>query len=319
MCKKAYVAYNMNKDIVKKSSSGGMFYTITEFLFDKYNKIKIYGCVLNDKLEAVHIGTNNREKRDEMCGSKYISSKLGICYQRIMEDLLDSEMVVFTGTPCQVFGLIKYLEKNHISTEKLLTIDFICHGVANQKFFYDYIKFLEKKYSSEAVRCNFRSKITPQKLQQMKVDFENGKQYIASTAKFDWFYSVYQKKLCINQACFQCKHATQNRMSDFTLSDGWGYATKECFSPSIIICNSEKANLLFSQLKNKLVSRELRLDEIKHTNYYQSTTKPDEYDRFNEIYNQDGYLAAQKYVGNNTLSVKIKSKLADIIYSMEVN
>ena len=35
---------------------------------------------------------------------------------------------MFTGTPCQVDGLLAALGGKH--TEGLLTVDFVCHGVA---------------------------------------------------------------------------------------------------------------------------------------------------------------------------------------------
>ena len=41
--------------------------------------------------------------------------------------------MLFSGTPCQVAGLYTYLGES--ASDKLITIDIICHGVPSPKFF----------------------------------------------------------------------------------------------------------------------------------------------------------------------------------------
>ena len=50
---------------------------------------------------------------------------------------------MFTGTPCQIAGLKKYLGKDY---ENLLTQDFVCHGVPSPFVWKKYLESLEKQY-----------------------------------------------------------------------------------------------------------------------------------------------------------------------------
>lgn len=73
----------------------------------------------------------------------------------------------------------------------------ICHGVGSKTFFNDYIKCLENKYESKAVKVNFRAKHHKGQKQDMKVLFNNGREYHASSTKYNWFYLVYLQNLIL--------------------------------------------------------------------------------------------------------------------------
>ena len=149
MKQKYYVAIHNSNDIWKRSSSGGAFTAITDAWFEKYNESAVvYGCVFDENLNAVHIRTTTKVKRDRMCGSKYIQSNIAGIFKDVENDLNNGLYVCFSGTPCQIAGLKKYLECKKVEQkEYLLTIEVICHGVGSIKFFKDYIKDLEKKYN----------------------------------------------------------------------------------------------------------------------------------------------------------------------------
>ena len=183
MKQKYYVAIHNSNDIWKRSSSGGAFTAITDAWVEKYNESAVvYGCVFDENLNAVHIRTTTKVKRDRMCGSKYIQSNIAGIFKDVENDLNNGLYVCFSGTPCQIAGLKKYLECKKVEQkEYLLTIEVICHGVGSIKFFKDYIKDLEKKYKGKAFKCNFRTKRSPEKRQDMEVVFNNGKRYNASS------------------------------------------------------------------------------------------------------------------------------------------
>ena len=314
-----YYCFNKNEEIVKKSSSGGMFYTISKYFLNSKKNAKVYGCILDDQLNAMHVSVTSIEDINPLLGSKYIQSNLNKSFENIKKDLINNYSVLFSGTPCQVDALNKFLDSNLISKQNLLTIDFICHGVANNLFYKDYIKYLEKKYRSSAVSCSFRAKNKPGKLQDMRVTFANGKKYIASTTKYDWFYSAYHSNLIIKPACFKCPYTKLDRHSDFTLADAWGYKSNDCQSPSLVICNSQKANLLFNEILDEINYEETDLSTINNPQLFENIQMPDNYDQFNYIYSNEGFLAAEKFIGNNMLKTKLKVKFIDFIYKLELD
>lgn len=54
--------------------------------------------------------------------------------------LKEGKNVLFTGTPCQVDGLYRYLRRNY---DNLLTLDLVCHGVPSNTLFHSYLLKLE--------------------------------------------------------------------------------------------------------------------------------------------------------------------------------
>ena len=309
-----YICYNKDNNIVKKSSSGGIFYTISSLFFEKYKKVKVYGCALNDDLEAIHMGVEKIKDITPLLGSKYISSNISGIYQEVMEDLTKGYIVLFCGTPCQISALNNIIKTKKIDTEKLYTLDFVCHGVSNNDFFKDYIKYLEKKYKGKAKECNFRTKSKPGKLQDMSVYFDNNKKYLASTTKLDWFYSAYHKNLSIKQQCFKCPFTNLDRNSDITMGDAWGSRIEGCWSPSLIIINTAKGSEIYKHIKKFINYKEVTLSEIHNPQLYKNIEKPDNYDEFNKVYKEKGFFEAQKFIGNNTFWGKIKLICANIIY-----
>lgn len=64
--------YDIN--VGKNSSSGGAFTMISDRILESGGVV--YGCVLNEKFNAIHIRAERKEQRDKMRGSKYIQSNI---------------------------------------------------------------------------------------------------------------------------------------------------------------------------------------------------------------------------------------------------
>ena len=88
----------------------------------------------------------------------------------------DGKKVLVCGAPCQIAGLYTYLKKDY---DNLITCDFICKSVNSTKVFQKYIEWLEKKYKSKAKKIKAKDKTSGWHNFSMRVDFENGKSYVA--------------------------------------------------------------------------------------------------------------------------------------------
>lgn len=108
---KAYAA-KAKDDIVRlSSSSGGIFTLVAEKVLDAGGVV--FGCAFNDKLEAEHIFVEDKESLLKLRGSKYIQSRIGNSFSAAEAFLRDGREVLFSGTPCQIAGLKKYLRKEY--------------------------------------------------------------------------------------------------------------------------------------------------------------------------------------------------------------
>ena len=315
MEQKFYTASHKLDDIIKKSSSGGAFTAITDAWFKAYGECAVvYGCVMDENLNAKHIRATDSKTRDKMRGSKYIESDIWGINAQIEEDLKNGLYVVFSGTPCQISGLNTYLKNKNIEIkENLLTVEVLCHGVAEEVFYKDYIEYLEKRNNSKAVQCNFRWKKPSGSIQNMQITFENGKKYTASSTKYDWFYSAYLGNFVLKPVCYECKFAKPERYADITIGDNWsGYENRKK-DESLIITNSilgdEWINKAFCDMEFYVTE----IDKIHSDFLHAPPKRPQGYDEFWNIYEKSGYLSAQKFIGNNTAKGKIKCFLVFIL------
>ena len=120
--KQEYYAFaNKNKKEKLMSTSGGAFYKLACAVLNKNGFV--CGAVLDENLKLRHLCTNDIELVKKMRGSKYLQSDISDCFTQIADKLLHNITVLFTGTPCQVDGLKRFL---NFDAEKLVCVDLIC-------------------------------------------------------------------------------------------------------------------------------------------------------------------------------------------------
>ena len=78
---KVYAVQHRNDSVRAESRSGGIFTALSDYILE--NEGVIYGCVLDENFNAIHIRADEIENRNRMRGSKYIQSKLGDTYKNV--------------------------------------------------------------------------------------------------------------------------------------------------------------------------------------------------------------------------------------------
>ncbi|SFO26468.1 Coenzyme F420-reducing hydrogenase, beta subunit [Pseudobutyrivibrio sp. UC1225] len=309
-----YLAKNEISDR-KQSSSGGMFILLAKKVVELGGTA--YGAMYDEQMNIVHGRAERAEELKAFRGSKYVQSFIGDIYTKVLDDLKNDRYVYFSGTACQVSGLINYLNRKKCDTKKLITQDIICHGVGSPRFFDDYKKSLEKKYKSKIIKFNFRGKPMPGKWQNIIVDFENGKQYIAVSTNQDIFYHHFFKNLILKPSCFECKYANVARVADISLgdcyypkneqinNDGWGI--------SYMQLNTEKGKQLFESIRNSCECIETDYKKYIQANMQKPSVKSDKYDLFWDEYETNGYKNAIKKYGNGNIKGAIKRFIVTIV------
>ena len=246
----AYACIHVSRDILRQSTSGGVFTAIAEQVLD-YNGT-VYGCAYVNSLIPRHLRIESRKELSLLRGSKYVQSEIGNAYRDVLADLETGRSVLFTGTPCQIAGLKAFLKKEY---ENLLTADIICHGVPSYAYFKKFIQWYEKRNRVKVQSFDFRAK-------------ENGGWSLAGLCRVKKGNKIFKKKIfyydsyyyhyflegeIYRSSCYQCRYATQNRTGDFTLGDFWGAeGVKLPFDVqggcSLILANTEKAKKLLRKL-----------------------------------------------------------------------
>lgn len=254
-----YAVYSKNDNVRNSSSSGGLFYTIAKHIIEIGGIV--YGAFFDENLYLNHKGIASAEDLYMLQGSKYLQSDIGFCFREIKKLLSTNRPVLFCGTPCQVDGLLHYLNKPY---ENLFTLDFICHGVPSPKAWQEYIKHQEKAFSSKVCVASFRDKSNGWSHFSSKLKFSNQKEY-ANIHYNDSYMKAFLQNISLRKSCYNCKFKTINRNSDITMGDLWGI--KNILSDitddkgvSVAFVQSEKGKHLFEQVKNELWLLEISSD-----------------------------------------------------------
>ena len=146
-----YIVQNKNEQILRESTSGGAFTSIAKYVIQ--NNGIVFGVALTDKLMAHHVWVDNVDALTIFRNSKYIQSYMGDTYNKVKSFLNQDKLVCFSGTPCQVEGLIHFLGKEY---NNLITVDVVCRAVPSPMVFSKYLDFQRKRMGDEIKTVRFR-------------------------------------------------------------------------------------------------------------------------------------------------------------------
>lgn len=293
-----YACKNKDEKIRMQSSSGGIFTLIANYILD--NKGIVFGAKFNDKFEVEHDYTESKEGLEKFRCSKYLQSKIGDSYKKVKKFLDEERKVLFTGTPCQVEGLLAYLGKDY---ENLFTQDIICHGVPSPKIWRKYLEY-KKSYNKEEIKkVNFRRKdIKGWSLYYISFNFKEREENIFYVD--DPYMKLFLKNFDLRDTCYNCNFKKEKRKSDITVADFWGINNvrpemNDEKGTSAIIINSQKGRILFDNIKENVEYTKEKIEDIKKYNpsLIKSVPHNDKRDEFfDDINKKDFEEVIKKYL-----------------------
>ena len=137
--------YNKDEKIRMDSSSGGIFTLLSELVI-QYGGV-VFGAEFDENYNVRHSYVDNIEDLYKFRGSKYVQSTIGNSYYNAKQFLEQGRQVLFSGTPCQITGLKRYLQKDY---DNLICQDIVCHGVPSTNVWEHYKKFIANTLNVKA-------------------------------------------------------------------------------------------------------------------------------------------------------------------------
>ena len=227
---KVYACKNVNEEIRLNSSSGGLFTAIATDFIQKGGVV--FGVKFSKNWDVVFSFTTEIEGLREFQGSKYTQAYVGNAYTQVETFLKEGKDVLFTGTSCQIAGLKRFLQKEYVN---LYTIDFICHGVPNQKLFKTFIKEEIQKHlcmSSQSLDLIKEIKFRSKKMGWKKFCFSlrvskpvnNKTDDVVMSSMFSntSYGKFFLNDLSLRPSCYKCPAKSGKSCSDLTMADFWG-------------------------------------------------------------------------------------------------
>lgn len=278
---KVYACYNTDESVRMKSSSGGIFSLLATEILNR-NGI-VFGAAFNDDFSLSHQYIESIEELKKLRTSKYFQSSINDSYKKVKEFIEADRYVLYTGTPCQIEGLLSYLGKKY---DKLYTQDIVCHGVPSPKAWKQYMKFRAEKDSSLPLEINFRDK-KQEGWKLFSLSFKYKDKEYAKNQRDDIFMKAFLKDVCLRDSCYNCSFRKQNRLSDITLADFWGIQNvipemDDDKGTSLVLVNSEKGKELYDLILPSLKSVEVTMEDALKSN--PAIIKSPEYNKNREMF-----------------------------------
>ena len=263
-----YAVWNGDAGVRSTSTSGGVFTLLAEDVISRGGIV--YGARWSADFKSVHhAAAMTNFELGGLRQSKYVESDASAAIRGAKIALAEGREVLFSGTPCQCMAMrtaAKGME------EKLLLVDFVCHGTPMAEVWKSYAEQLEKENGSKLVRYEFRNKDKGWNFQNVVYEFTRGKKSRV-LPWLDPYFHGFSINVFLKNGCYTCPFAQLMRISDFTIGDCWRVATcnpeyDDNKGTSLVLVNTDKAEAMWRNVltTRKILGGEYDIDQAQCRN-----------------------------------------------------
>lgn len=281
-------AAKINDETIRaESSSGGIFTALATQILKEDGVV--FGVRWNPDFNSVVFDyTETEEGLSAFRGSKYLQAVVGNAFKDARKFLNAGRKVLFTGTPCHISGLKRFLRKDF---ENLFTAEVVCHGVPSPKVWRLFLaeqkdrlpnggeayRGMEKiqrgslrspSSSDESESCeikniSFRSKAFEGGWKKFSyvlsyIPSQSGGKiqlrFVQEPLGKNVFMRAFLRNICLRPSCYDCPAKGQTSGSDITLGDFWGVQNvspdlDDNKGTSLVCVNTEKGSRLLQKIE----------------------------------------------------------------------
>lgn len=229
--------------MIRESAASGGIASAIELSFVEQGGI-VYSCLFQDG--KFRFGkAEDPVKVRQFTGSKYVKSSPEGIYKDIRRLLNNGRKVLFVGLPCQAAAVRNFTHCH----ENLYTIDLICHGTPSSRLLDMFLH--DRGFTlKEICHISFRKK--------NRFWLAADGKAVAAEGVWDAYTMTFCEGVSYTEACYSCRYAQPNRVSDLTLGDSWGSelpVEEQRSGISLLLCQSRKGDELMQMAK-------LHLEEV---------------------------------------------------------
>lgn len=248
------------------SSSGGIFTLLAKKTIA--NGGVVFGAAWEyPSCKVRHIAATTYTDLDMLRGSKYLQSEMGNIFQEVKQALKNDCKVIFSGCPCQIAGLKKYLGEDNAN---LLTVDIICHGVPSPLAWNAFLKQRENE-SGEKVSKVISRRYCSWVNFNLSLQFQSLEKKYSKSYPENSFLVGFLQNYFLRKCCHQCSFRELRSKSDITLGDAWGFEKQipdfnDDKGISTAIINTTKGKNAFSQILDDIQKYDISFEETCNSN-----------------------------------------------------
>ncbi len=247
---KAFLVQHVDDVILRESTSGGAFTAIATSIIEKGGVV--FGASLNENFECCHTFVESVSGLSKFRNSKYVQSKIGNSFVQTKKFLKEGRFVCFSGTPCQVEGLLAFLGTDY---ENLIIVDVVCRACPSPKVLEKYLNVQSSQ--GDLRKVLFRNKYYGYKYSTLSLfrDLEGDYHEGIDT---DVYLRAFFSNLSVRPSCYSCAFKKRYRLSDLTIwdcFDVYKYSNKLNNDKGVtkVLVQSEKG-LLWLELAKKYLN-----------------------------------------------------------------
>ena len=284
----AYAAFSYDASVRFMSSSGGVFSDIAKYVISEGGVV--YGAAYDKDFHVCHYCIKEETELSMIRGAKYAESYLGNVFEEIAERLKMGQIVLFSGTSCQVAGLKSFIRhrfstlksegqegiqgESWIITNRLICVDFVCHGVPSPMVWQAYIDSQAQKDNKgiRPIHIDLRDKISGWSHYQYSAVFQySDKQMSVTKSTENPYMKLFIGDYISRSSCSQCLFKGYKRMSDITLGDFWGIwdilpEMDDNKGTSVVLIQTIAGKQIWDAIKSDLRYQEVSLEEASRQN-----------------------------------------------------
>ena len=265
-------------EYVSGSSSGGVFPALAKKVVDEGGSV--FGAVLNSDMTVCHAEADDMAGVEAMRGSKYVQSDMYDAFTDVKALLEEGRKVLFSGTPCQVAGLNKFLGRAY---DNLLTVDVACHGVPSPGLWEKYVSALGTRYGGRVTGVKFRDKSRSWRSYEFTVETPEGE---FSVPRFkDVYMALFLQDMSLRPSCYSCPSKGGRSHSDLTLADLWNVSAvaagmDDDKGASLVLTNTPKGVAMLESVSEELMAVDFAEAKKRNAGFSADVKVPERRDDF---------------------------------------
>lgn len=249
---KIIIGQASDHNLLELSSSGGFWGVLSKYV------ISLGGVVWGVEMDEKGL-THFTEIRDEnelyrIQGSKYSEVNEPLNYKLIKKQLLNENLILVGGTPCQIFALRRFLGNR--CYDNLILVDLLCYGIQSPYMWQKYLKDINKK-NRPIKYIQMRSKRMSWINYSMNIVYKDNHRYTRLRYWDPWLLS-YSTSIMNRESCSDCMAKKSEHLSDFTIGDYWAaeyLSSKPSFfnidkGISVVYIHSKKGEEILHQISD---------------------------------------------------------------------
>lgn len=243
----SYICYTKDKDIRKKSASGGM---VTSLIVDLLKKGIYQGAFILpfeefSTAQAKVVYSENMKQIIAASKSKYLPASI----ENIVFMFKDLKSPIIVGTSCQLYGIKKYCLEKNIDYSNALFLGLFCDRTLN----YNILTYYQWKYGNgkKIGYFDYRNKEKDGWPGHSKLTFEDGEEVFVDRKVRMSLKKYFQLKRCL--FCID----KLNQLADISLGDCYIKGEESELGQSNIFIRTEKGKQALEAVKDNFVLKQV--------------------------------------------------------------